>query len=262
MKTVGIIGTGLIGGSIGMRAQALGHRVIGYDVDLKAAKEAVACGAIDEAVTRSEVDEQADVVVIAAHIGGTLEELARLRSAVLERALLVIDISSVKAPIVSAARGVRNFVATHPMAGAERSGAGAARPGLFEGKTWLYVPAGDAGLDTRAAEFIASMGALPVPIDAEEHDRVVALTSHLPQVFATVFTARLEGSAVDASTGCGPVAQTLLRIGHSGNAMWADIVDANRSQLCAELRAVAHDLLRVAEGLENGSNIYRQPAER
>ena len=100
----------------------------------------------------------ADECVIAAHLEPTLLELERLARASEPTPALVLDVASVKVPVVSAARGLHNFVATHPMAGTERSGAGAARAELFAGCAWAYVPSGDARLDARAREFIRSVG--------------------------------------------------------------------------------------------------------
>lgn len=269
---LGIIGTGLIGGSIGMRARESGGRVLGFDLDARAAEEALRCGAIDEVVSREAIDAEAEVIVIACHIGGTIAELERMRFTQPRKARLIVDISSVKAPIVQAARGVRNFVATHPMAGRERSGAAAAARDVFDGKSWLYVPSGERERDRRAAEFIAAFGALPVAVDAVEHDRIVAFTSHLPQVLATLFASRLshpepapghpeplEGRRARRDAHgpfMGPTAIELLRLSRSSAPMWFDILRVNRENVCGELRALAGDLTAVADGLCRGENLY------
>jgi prephenate dehydrogenase len=264
---VGIVGTGLIGGSIGMRAREQGRHVIGFDADARAAEEAVRCGAIDEAVSLQQLEQRSDTVVIAAHIGATIEHIERMRAAQPANAQLIVDIASVKAPIVRAAHGLPNFVATHPMAGRERSGPSAAVRDLFEGKTWLYVPSGDAELDARAVDFIAAFGATPVPIDADEHDRTVALTSHLPQIFATLFAQRLArnsgakgGRGIEALMG--PTAGELMRLSRSSPAMWRDILSANHEHIERELRALASDLTAVADALSRGENLYRQETAR
>jgi prephenate dehydrogenase len=253
MTTVGIVGTGLIGGSIGMRAREFGWRVIGYDAGAETAQEAVRCAAIDEAVPREAIDESAEIIVIAAHVAGTIAELERMRFTQPRKARLIIDVASVKAPIVQAARGVKNFVATHPMAGRERSGPAAAADDVFEGKTWLYVPTGDRELDWRAVEFIGAFGATPVEINAEEHDRIVACTSHLPQVLATLFARRVPS---EAEAYFGPTAKELMRLSRSSPAMWHGILEANRENICRELRATADSLNSVADGLERGENLY------
>ncbi|HET9096406.1 MAG TPA: prephenate dehydrogenase/arogenate dehydrogenase family protein [Candidatus Baltobacteraceae bacterium] len=251
MMTLGIIGTGMIGGSIGIRARELGWRVLGFDANPEAALEARVRGAIEEVAMREEIDERADVIVIAAHIAGTIAEIERLRFTQPRKARLIIDISSVKAPVVEAARGLTNFVATHPMAGRERSGPSAAARDVFEGKTWLYIPTGDRELDWRAVEFIGAFGAIPVEADAIEHDRIVAVTSHLPQVLATLFAARLSRPEVQIDAFMGPTAKELLRLSRSSMEMWRDILNANRENIGVELRALAHDLQEAAAALES-----------
>jgi prephenate dehydrogenase len=247
MMTLGIIGTGLIGSSIGLRARENGYAVLGFDTDACAAEEAVRCGAID-------------AIVIAAHTMGCIAEIERLRAAPPARAKLIIDVSSVKAPIVAAACGLRNFVPTHPMAGRECSGPSAATRDLFEGRTWIYVPSGDPELDWRAVEFIGGLGATPVEVDGEEHDRIVAFTSHLPQIFANCFAARAKalpchlevskgGGGIEAFIG--PVARELMRLSNSSEAMWRDVIAANQRNISRELRAMADALEAAACGVHS-----------
>jgi prephenate dehydrogenase len=239
---VGIVGTGLIGGSIGLRARQNGFRVIGFDANRDALDSAAMAGAIDEPVARGELLASADVIAIAVPVDSTLGELGALRESPEIRATLVFDVASVKAPIVNAARGVAHFVATHPMAGSERSGPAAARADLFEGKPWLYVPPGHADLEKRARAFIESMGGLPSSVEASEHDRIVALTSHLPQALAFAFARRVNALGDAAKPMCGPVAHELLRIGESNPLMWDPIFAANRPNIEEELRALFAEL--------------------
>ena len=255
MTTLGILGTGLLGASIGLRVRELGWRVIGFDTDAQAAEEAAACGAIDLAVPRAEVLEQSDTIVIASHTGATIAELEAMRVEPPRAAKLIIDIASVKAPVVRAGRGLRNFVATHPMAGRERSGASAATRDLFEGKTWFYVPTGDRELDWCVVEFIGAFGATPVEVNAQEHDRIVAFTSHVPQVFATLFARSAEQrTGIDAYMG--PAARDFLRLSRSNTHMWHDIIEANHTNIARELRLLAEQLARTADDIENARNLY------
>jgi prephenate dehydrogenase len=241
-SVIGVIGTGLIGASIGLRARARGHTVVGYDASEEALAAALNAGAIERAVPRGTLLADADVVVIAVPVDATVGEIAALRESPEIRAGLVLDVASVKEAIVTAAQGLANFVGTHPMAGSERSGATAARAGLFDGKAWLYVPPSNAGLETRAREFIESMGALPGAVDAEEHDRIVALTSHVPQLLAFAFARRVRRLGETAEPMCGPVARELLRIGESNPQMWEPIFEANRANIEEELRVLMAEL--------------------
>ncbi len=248
-KVLGIFGVGLIGGSIALRARRNGLEVLGYDSDSAAVEQARAAGAIDTIVTRDELSERADVLVIAAHLGATLGEVQRLRERGDAVCALVLDVASVKTPVVVAARGLKNFVATHPMAGSERSGVSSARSDLFEGRPWAYVPAGDAPLDRRACDFIVSLGGLPVAMTAEEHDRIVAITSHVPQVFAYRYARLLREKEGDAERLCGPVARELLRIANMNPPMWQEILSANATNVESDLRRLAAELNAAADEL-------------
>jgi prephenate dehydrogenase len=239
---VGVIGTGLIGASIGLRARENGSHVVGNDENNAALDAALTAGAIDQAVSRGALLASADTVVIAVPVDAAVGEIAALRESPEIRAALVIDVSSVKAPIAVAAHGLANFVGTHPMAGSERSGAVAARADLFDEKAWLYVPPGNAAVETRAREFIESMGARPRAVDAREHDRIVALTSHLPQLLAFAFARRVNALGNNAEPMCGPVARELLRIGNSSHEMWDPIFAANRANIEEELRVLMTEL--------------------
>jgi prephenate dehydrogenase len=251
-RAIGLFGVGLIGGSIGMRARASGARVHGYDCDPAALAQAHACGAIDAAASEDELTQVADVLVLAAHLEPTLAKLAALRRESRLRATLVMDVVSVKVPVVAAARGLANFVATHPLAGSERAGAGAARADLFEERSWAYVPSGDDQLDRRAREFIASLGGVPFALSAEEHDRGVALTSHLPQLLAFAYARLARDRDVDERLR-GPVARELLRISKMSLAMWGDVLRTNARNIEPELRELSAALLSAADALESGS---------
>jgi prephenate dehydrogenase len=251
-RAIGLFGVGLIGGSIGMRARANGARVLGYDCDPAALTQAQACGAIDAAAGEDELTRTVDVLILAAHLEPTLAKLAALYREHRLRATLVMDVASVKVPVVAAARGLANFVATHPLAGSERAGAQAARADLFEGQSWAYVPSGDDRLDRRAREFIASLGGVPVAVSAEAHDRDVALTSHLPQLLGVAYARLLRAQEVDERL-CGPVARELLRVSKMSFAMWRDILRTNARNIEPELRELSAALLSAADTLESGS---------
>lgn len=245
---LGILGVGVIGGSIGLRARGNGVHVVGADSDPVALDTARNVGAIDAVVEPEMLSRLADIVVIAAHLEPTLREIARLANEPSGPALL-LDVASVKVPVAGAAKALSNFVATHPMAGSERSGPSAARPDLFEGCSWAYVPTGDRELDARACRFIESLGGIPVAMTAEEHDRLVALTSHLPQVLALCYARMLRAAGENAEQLCGPVARELLRISGMSAAMWGDILQANAHNIEPELRRLSRELDAAADAL-------------
>lgn len=247
--TLGLIGTGLIGASIGMRARELGWRSIGLDAEPAEAEAAHARGAVDEIVTRDALLEEADTIVIATPPRAAVAELERLRGRKIS-ANLVMDVASVKAAICEAGRGVANFVGTHPLAGSDRSGPGAARGTMFFEKAWIYVPPGDQPLEMRARDFIAAMGARAVPSDAALHDEILGLTSHVPQLFATLFskTARQQQVA-DLESFCGPVASELMRLGNSSASLWREIFAYNAPNVARHARDLAAKLTAAAQAL-------------
>jgi prephenate dehydrogenase len=247
-RSVGIVGTGLIGASIGMRARESGMRVAGYDADPQATVLAQGRGALDEIVSYDEALKR-DIVVLAGPVDATLEQL---RDPVMRalKATLVLDVASVKVPIVEAARGIETFVATHPMAGRERSGAGAADVALFIGRSWAYVPGESATANEAALAFIREMGATPHAVDAAMHDRIVARTSHVPQLFAWLIAQRYDLDDSDATDGLmGPVALELQRIAGSDKALWREILLANADNVKSELLTLSRAMAEAADAL-------------
>lgn len=252
---IGIAGPGLVGGSIGLRAREAGLAVTGWDVDDGNLRLALERGALSaSASSLEELAAASDVLVLAAPLDAILEQLGQLAS--LERLpSLTLDVASVKAPVARAGRGLRGFVATHPIAGSERAGVDAARSGLFEEKVWAYdAGAGPATVELLKA-FITGMGALPLPIDPLEHDRIVALTSHLPQLLSVALGRHLEPSLSSTSVSalCGTGMASMLRLAASPWPMWRPILASNAEPVAQEVRELAAVLLGLAEALERGA---------
>jgi prephenate dehydrogenase len=245
---------GLIGGSIALRAHAAGATVIGFDRDPETLRAAVAAGALDEvAPDVTALARRCSIVAIALPVDVTIDVLAATPA--LNGPDLVFDVASVKAPVVRAARGLARFVGSHPLAGREKGGFGAADATLFDDRTWAIAPARDAGAQRLLEDVIAQLGARPLVVPADEHDRLVAITSHLPQVLSVVLAARL-AAAGDADPRaydlCGPGIGSMLRLARSDAALWAPIAQANASALAEALRAVSAELAATAAGLEAG----------
>lgn len=251
--SVGIFGVGAIGGSVGLRARRNGAYVVGADRERAALDDALALGAIDAAASVEEMPDRVDTYVIAAHLQPTLDELQRLLSGGTEGPSLIIDVASVKALVSRAGSGLPNFVATHPMAGTERAGVRAARADLFAARTWAYVPSGDPSLDERVRGFIETMGAFPLAISAEEHDRAVAVSSHLPQLVASCYARIVASSPSTVAQLRGPVARELLRISGMSFDMWRDVLRANAANVEPQLRKLGAELQAAADELARGS---------
>lgn len=248
-QTLGIVGTGLIGGSLGAAARERGWHVLGYDVSAQARADAIEARVVDGICARGELYERCDVVAIAAYANGTIDELHRLVTERPAAPQLIVDVASVKGDIARVGAGVPRFVPTHPMAGTERAGAKHARADLFAGRTWAYVPTGDSALDERARRFIASFDANPLAVDAQQHDLTLALTSHATQLIATAFRARVhETGGIEELAGA--TARELLRLGAAPLAMWESVFAANGPPIARELHALAAALDAAADALE------------
>lgn len=256
---LGIAGLGLIGGSIALRARARGARVVGFDGAPGAVTQARERAALDEiAPDLGELARRCDTLVIALPVDATVAALSVLAALdVHGRPSLIMDVASVKAPMEPFAAALPSYVGTHPLAGRERAGIGAADADLFERATWAYVPHANSALVERVLAFIAAMGARPVAIAAARHDRIVALTSHLPQALSVTLGAQLAAAAAREPAVmelCGPGIRSMLRLARSPRALWQPIVSANATPIVAELRSIVSALTAAADGLEQGDS--------
>ena len=170
------MGTGLIGGSIGLGLRALGWHVTGRDADPAASARALELGALDEIGD----DADADLTFVATPVGVIADEVRR---ALADTQGLVTDVGSVKTPMLELMNDPR-YVGGHPMAGSELEGVDGARANLFEGATWVLTPVGDTDDQalTTIRSVISSFGAEVVALPPERHDTMVALVSHVPHL--------------------------------------------------------------------------------
>lgn len=249
---LGIVGTGLIGASAGMRARRNGTHVLGYDVDAEHLRIARERGAIDEAVGREELYARSRHIVLALPLQAACDELCSLAGTP-ARWELLIDVASVKRPIMKAAAGVEAFAGSHPLAGNEGSGPAAADADLFEGRTWTYVPTGRTELDASVRALIEDLGAQPLALDALEHDRALAVTSHLPQIVAWLLGERIRALGPDCERLCGPAGRELLRLARSPAGLWRDVLRANADAIAVPARAVAEGLVSAFRDVDGGN---------
>jgi prephenate dehydrogenase len=251
MASAAILGTGLIGSSIGLGLRAAGWGVIGWDPDAAVSARALERGAVAEVAANSDaaVAAPVDLVVLA----GPPEAIAAA-AATLAVPALVIDVAGVKGPIVAAARAAR-FVGTHPMAGRESTGPDAASAALFRGAAWVVVTDNAALRDVEAVEdIITTLGARPVRMTAAEHDRAVAAISHLPQVLAaTLVTEAAERTqALDLAAGS---FRDLTRVAASDPVPWTQLLGANREAVVAAVEDLRRRLGEVVAELRSGDNV-------
>jgi prephenate dehydrogenase len=252
-RTVALIGTGLIGGSIGLALRRDGVEVRGFDRDTDRAARAKALGAVDAlAATVAEAVTGVDLVVVAVPVGHVAEVVVEALDA---GAALVTDVGSVKAPVVDAVDAVRpalagRFVGGHPMAGSEQEGLDGANPDLFVGATWVLTPTGrtDPHAFAEVRSWVAQFGAEPIAVAPELHDALVAVVSHVPQLAAStlmnVASAGNEEHAVMLRLAAGGF-RDMTRIAASHPAIWPDICLANRDAIVEALDRYVDELGRV-----------------
>jgi prephenate dehydrogenase len=255
MRTVAIVGVGLIGGSFGLALKKAGFsgRILGVssDATLRAAIER---GAIDEAATLGDAAARADLIYLAQPIGRILDTLRHLDDPV-KPGTLITDAGSTKNTIVSAARqhirrGV--FLGGHPMAGKEKRGVAEADADLFRGRTYVLTPDSNTMESQPAREFLewlGRIGALTVILSAEEHDRIVSFTSHLPQLASTALAATVAEQAGDRLAVAGPGLADTTRLALSSYELWRDILATNSQAIEQALTAYINKLEHMRDHL-------------
>jgi prephenate dehydrogenase len=251
---VHIVGTGLIGTSLGIALRRLGVEVTLADpspVPLAVAQE------LGAGKARSADDAAPRLVVVACPPEVAGQVAAQHLQAYPEA--VVTDVASVKAAVLEDVRragaDLTRYVGSHPMAGRERSGAAAAMADLFEGRVWVIADSGSSAPEAMGAvrDLAGDVGASVVLMDAERHDAAVALVSHAPQVVASLMAGRLStapGGAVDLA---GQGLRDVTRIAASDPMLWAAILAGNAAQVGTLLRALREDLDTVLDALDAGA---------
>jgi len=254
---VAILGLGLMGGSVarGISGLQLANRVVGWSPRSTERDAALTTGALTLAAGEwREAVADAELVVLAA----PLEASCRLLEGVSEAApaeATITDVASLKMPLAEVADrcgASDRWVGSHPMAGREVSGFWASRADLFEGARVWTVSCGADPERVRLVESLwSALGARPVAIEAQAHDRLMASVSHLPQLVANALAEVLEQAGVDASL-LGPGGRDMTRLAASSPEMWAPILAHASPVLVGGLRGVAESLRRLAERVEAG----------
>ena len=238
-----VVGTGLIGGSIGLALRADGWHVTGSDADPARATRALELGALDAIGT----DGDAELTFVATPV--------RAIPAVARDALagggVVTDAGSVKASVVNAVDSPR-FVGGHPMAGSEQEGVDGARADLFAGAVWVLTPTSTTDPDAHALvrSVVKSFGADVVELPPERHDALVAVVSHVPHLTAaTLMSLAAEGAeehrAMLRLAAGGFRDMTRIASGHPG--IWPDICEENRDAIVRALEELTTTLRKVQD---------------
>lgn len=275
MATITIIGTGLIGCSMGMRLRELNHFVVGIDSNNENLEKALNLGAID---AKSQSPDsyrgnqstclparqviQSSIVILAIPVDTSLEILPKVLDLLPEDGV-VFDAGSTKMAICDRVRNHprrSSFVAAHPMAGSEQSGPDAAKPNLFDGKRIAICEQEltDQNSLDKALEIFSQLGLEVIHISPNQHDATVALVSHLPQMVAFAFGSLPEFDDSTnqnwsdlASTGF----DSLTRLSSSTPEVWLPIVAQNRSHIVSLLHSLSRNLDMLADSLSDKNPI-------
>ncbi len=247
-----MVGTGLIGGSLGLALRRRGWHVSGSDADPARAAEALALGALDACGD----DPEAEVVFIAVPSGAVAGAALGVLGAARRSDVVVTDVSGVKGSIVAAVRHPR-FVGGHPMAGSEQVGLSGADPDLFVGATWVLtpVPATDLAAFSVVQAVVASLGADVVALAPADHDRLVAEVSHVPHLVAATLmndaASSAEEDAVLLRLAAGGFRDmTRVAAGHPG--IWPDVCAENAPAIVAALDRLVEELAAMRERVRQG----------
>ena len=253
-ERVAVVGTGLVGTSIAMAAIRAGDAVRGYDHDPQVLTRAAERSGLVPAATLEECVHGATLVFVCTPLPSLPELVAAALAAAPEA--VVSDVGSVKshvAALVEAAAepsDLGRFVGGHPMGGSERSGPERASASVVDGIVWVLCPSAgtDPGSVGRLAAWIERVGASPVAMEAERHDRLVAVVSHLPQVASTA----LMGLAATEEAGEPQILllaaggfRDLTRLAASSPHLWSDILLANREEVARAIERYADRLLEI-----------------
>ncbi|MFN7150263.1 MAG: prephenate dehydrogenase/arogenate dehydrogenase family protein [Microthrixaceae bacterium] len=245
-RRAGLVGTGLIGGSVGLALRASGWHVTGTDAEPARAERALELGVIDAVGT----DEAAELTFLAVPVSAVPDVARR----VLELGGVVTDVGSVKAPTVAAVDHPR-FVGGHPMAGSEAVGVEGARPDLFDGAAWVLTPTTRTDEQAHALvhSVVRSFGADVLTLAPEQHDRLVATVSHVPHLTAAALmrmaAARGQSDGALLRLAAGGF-RDMTRIAAGDPGMWLDVCAENRDailEVIDELTASLGDLRRVVD---------------
>ncbi len=249
--TIRIVGAGLLGTSIGLALRKQGLDVV-ID-DLSPANQRLA---IDYGAGRAPSGEdQISLVVVCVPPDVTAKTIAlELNS---HHSAVVTDVASVKSQILTqlteSNADLTRYVGSHPMAGRERGGALSGRADLFFTRPWVIAPnsASSSGASELVEKLALDLGATPVLVDAESHDRAVALVSHLPQLVSTLLAARLEHAEARDVSLAGQGLRDTTRIAASDAALWVQILSANADRVLPLLEKFETDLAAVIAALQD-----------
>ena len=254
VERLAVVGTGLIGTSVALAAGRTGTGCRGFDSDPAVLERAAARGAIEPASSLAEAVADAELVVVAVPVGaapGVVQE-------VLDAAgpdTVVTDVASTKRPLASLEDP--RFVPGHPVAGGATGGPARAASDLFDEATWFLAPNDASAAESVALveRFVASLGARTVRTEAAAHDRLLALTSHLPHALANLLMLRVAEAAAEDDAPlafAGASLREMTRLAGANPSVWSDIFLGNADEIAAALSGLRASLDELERALERG----------
>ncbi len=237
-KRIGIIGVGLIGGSIALDARRYGlaSNIVGYDANIDNARKAYSIGIIDEIAEDIDKLLNCDFIIVAVPVSYISQILEKLSA--MGYSGLISDVGSIKGEIVKKALKLKlyNFIPAHPIAGTENFGPEAAKSGLFKDAFCIITPFD--GIDTKKLEtverFYKAIGMKPIKLSADEHDRIFAFISHMPHAVAYELV-ELAASKGENFRFIGGGFRDFTRIAASSENMWSDIFIMNKENVVSAI---------------------------
>ena len=251
---IAVVGTGLVGTSVALAAGRVGTGCRGFDADAAVLERAAARGAVEPAASAAEAVAGAELVVVAVPVGAAPAVVREVLDAAGEE-VVVTDVASTKRPLATVPDP--RFVPGHPVAGGVTGGPARAAADLFDAATWFLTPTRTSAPESVALveRFVSSLGAHPVRTDAESHDRLLALTSHLPHALANLLMLRVAEAAADDDAPlafAGASLREMTRLAGANAAVWSDIFVGNADEIATALAGLRGSLDELADALENG----------
>ncbi|MBV9268547.1 MAG: prephenate dehydrogenase/arogenate dehydrogenase family protein [Acidobacteriaceae bacterium] len=256
MKTIAVVGVGLIGASFALAVRKAGFRgeIVGVSSSRSIA-EGVSAGAINRGVTLEEAAASADLIYLSQPIDQIIRTLKAL-GPIVRAGCLVTDAGSTKSAIVNTALEHvhrASFIGGHPMAGKEQRGAAAADANLFRGRPYVLTPMNRAESLQHLIDILNSIGAEVIEMSPERHDETVALTSHLPQVLSTTLASFLNShKSEDMLRVFGPGLVDMTRLALSTPDVWVSILETNKPAVLKAMTLFEAKMGDVRKKLESG----------
>jgi prephenate dehydrogenase len=247
ISRLAIVGTGLLGTSVALAARRAGvASVRGWDADPATLRES----AVDRATSLADAVADAELVVVSVPVGSVVTAVRDALASAPEAT--VTDVGSTKR-VLAAVEDPR-FVAGHPLAGGATGGPGRASPDLFDGAVWFLTPSpvADATRVELVERVIACLGARTVRLDPAEHDRLLAVTSHLPHALANLLMRAAARAGEDALGYAGASLREMTRVAGANPSIWADIFVDNGDLIAAALAEVGSELAEIERALRDG----------